>query len=377
MKKLKNSQEMIDFIRTATDNDFLRYIEVYPFSKSVEQEICLQRVPSVALVYLQRYGFSSGVQSLIFKLNISILVTALLEWAETSRNKATFKEFLKHGDYQTVKSYTETHESAKYPEQDLFADKQPDNLRKLLKIVTFSPFAQLRVIMEGDTPTIRTMIDSPLQKLDKREELAFFSTASKENVEYWLNKHSLHPCHNTWQQMYLIRFGSEKELEDIINKKRFTRQAEEFFFRRAPFYLMMHYMNLYKPEKGEEYLFSYCKHGEVMNFLSRHMVSEAGETFLLKRGNHEEIMLFIDKQHFNDENEVNFVLRGVNKELMTYLRYYSLCDIAQVALIKTHDIEAISYFINHYPLADIAHRELIKDPRTMPLMYPWLKETDD
>lgn len=375
MKKL-NVTDSKEFIRTATDTDFLSYIEVRPFKNTVEPDIYLYRSTALSLVYLKKYGFDEATRRMIFKENNKPLVYALLDLAEETKQKAIFKDFLTYGDYDIVKTYTENHEITSYPEQQLFEENQQDKLLKLIKKTKLSPFAKLRIIMEGNDTLLKTLIDSPIQNLDKREEDAFFATVSKENIEYWLQQHNWTARTKTWQQKYTIRFGSERELEDIINERKLKRDAEEFFFRCAPFYLVARYIKMYQPQRAEEYLFSYCKHAEVMSYLLRNTLSETGERFLLKRANHDEIMLFIDKQNFNDENEVAFINRGIEKEIAHYLHIHSLCDAAQVALIKSNDIQNIIYFINRYPLADAAYDEIIKNPRMKHWLFPHLAKID-
>ena len=377
MKKLSKPQEVRDFISTATDEKFLSYIEVFPFEKKMEPEIYHNRNTACTLEYLKKFGFDVITRTMIFKDNHPVLVMALLDLAKETKNKAIFKEFLRYGEYGAIKALAQRDEELTYPEKELFNPDQKEKLLTQIKTVKLSPFTKLRVIVEGDDALVKALVESPLQKLDKREETAFFSLAKKENVECWLLQHPFHPKRQEWRQKYLIRFGSEKEVENLINEKQLAKGAEEFFFRHAPFHLVMHYMNLYQPEKGDEYLFTYRKHGEVLNFLSRHEVSVGGEAFLLKRNDHDEIMLFIDKQPFNDENEVTFINRNVESELMTYLRYHSLSDVGQLALIKGSNFAAISYFINHYPLADVAYAEIMKDSRLRGLLYPHLAESDD
>lgn len=376
MKKL-NVTNSIHFIQTATDKEFLAYIAAHPFKNTVEPEIYQQRSAEISLAYIKKYGFDEATRCQIFKEDRSLLVPALLAWGEETKAKAVFKDFLAYGAYDTVKAYTETHECANYPEKDLFSAAKFNALRKLIKTQKLSPFAKLRVIMEGDNATLRTMIDSPLQNLDKREEDAFFTNATEENIDYWLLRHQRHPRYQTWQEMKIIRFGTNEDLENMIYQNRLAKDAEEFFFRYAPIELIEYYLRTYRPLKGLQYLFRYCKHTEVKMYLYRNLIEEDDAKFLLRRGNHDEIMLFIDKQHFNDENEVAFINRGVESEIMTYLRYYSLSDEAQLALVRGRNLTAISYFVNHYPLADNAYYEILKDSRLRGLLCPSLADTDE
>ena len=376
MKQL-NSSESKEFIRTASDKDFLSYIEVRPFKNTVEPDIYLYRSTEISLIYLKKYGFDEATRTLIFKENNRPLVMELLDVAENTKQKAIIKDFLAYGAYSAVKSYTENHEYEYYPEQRLFAENKEDALLNLIKTTKLSPFAKLRIIMEGNRTLLRTLIDSPLQNLDKREEDAFFAYANEVDILYWMSQRKQNRRAKTWHQKYVIRFGNEKQLEDIIYERKLNKDSEEFFFRCAPFYLVARYIKIYKPQKAEEYLFNYCKHAEVMSYLLRNNVSETGERFLLKRANHDEIMCFIDKQNFNDENEVAFINRGMETEIKTYLRYHSLCDMAQVALIKSNDMINIIYFVQNYPLADAAYEEIMKNQRIKHWLFPHLAEIED
>lgn len=346
--------DQLDFIRTATLNQLHERVQQKKFRIKAEINLVKRKIHRVTLLYIQKYGLSSGAARVeVIRMNNRELIHALIQ-----KTPEAIHDFLNHGNYHTVKDYLEQNNVPEYAEQYLVQKGTFSDLISFSKKHGLSPFAKYDLIMRGDSPVIYFMISN--LPLDEREKLAIAHYRSKEEIDYLCADMRKSSTKDAIMQIRLIRFGSKYQIEEFIKTRRFVSKAEEYFFNHGDIESLIKYIKHYNIEEGSKRLLERSQPNEIIKFLSKNWLCESGEKLLLKRGNHLEIKAYIKKHNFTDENEVHFIKRGKHREIMLYLANHSLCDIAQIELFYRRNNEEIMYFITHYPLADIAEPVFMK-----------------
>lgn len=353
MKKLNLEQEL-EFIRTAEPNNLFKSVMKKRFSPKGEKALIRRGIADLSLYYIKAYGLSPISKIEVFKSNNQALIDALLEDA----NAETLELFLTHGEYNTVMKYLKRNDVPNYHERDLIWSNNEAKILAHMEHHRLSPFAKLDIIMRKKEVLIQKLIAK--NKLNEREKLAIMRFGSYDCVMLLIDVQSNRKEADKLRQMKLIRFGSDKQIENFIRRQRFKAEVEEFFYRFGGFRLLVSYFKRYMIEGGQDILLKRNDRTEILNYLSKHWLCEESEKLLLKRGNHAEIKAYIKKHYFNDEQEVRFIKRGKHREIMLYISVHSLNDKAQKELLYRRNQEEIMYYICHYPLADEAIEVLNK-----------------
>lgn len=353
MKKLNLEQEL-EIIQSAEPNKLLKIVMKQRLSPKGEKALIRRGLTDISLFYIKAYGLGVLSQIEVFKSNTPILVEALLERATPE----ILETFLSHGEYNTVMKYLKRHDVPNYKEKDLIWSKNEAEILHYMEQHRLSPFAKLDIIMrKKDVLTLKLIVKN---KLNEREKLAIMRFGSYDCVMELIEVQSNRKEADKLRQMKLIRFGSDKQIENFIRTQRFKADVEEFFYQFGSFRCLVSYFKRYTIENGQDILLKRNERTEILGYLSKHWLCEESEKLLLKRGVHSEIKAYIKKHYFHDEQEVKFIKRGKHREIMLYISVHSLNDKAQMELIYRRNQEEIMYYISHYPLAECAVEVLYK-----------------
>ncbi len=353
MKKINLEQEL-GFIQSAEPNNLLKAIMKKRLSPKGEKALIKRGLTDISMFYIKAYGLSPISKIEVFKSNNPLLVSALLENATPE----TLEIFLTHGEYNSVMRYLKRNDVPNYHERDLIWSKDEAKILSYMEHHRLSPFAKLDIIMRKKDTLIQKLIVK--NKLNEREKLAIMRFGSYESVMLLIKVQTTVKEADRLRQMKLIRFGSDKQIENFIRHQRFKAEVEEFFYQYGTFSALVNYFKHYMIEGGQDILLKRNERNEILNYLSKHWLCEESEKLLLKRGIHSEIKAYIKKHYFHDEQEVKFIQRGKHREIMLYLTVHSLNDKAQMELLYRRNQEEIMYYISHYPLADEAVEVLNK-----------------
>ena len=350
----QNLEQELEIIRSAEPNKLLKIVMKKRFSPKGEKALIRRGLTDISLYYIKAYGLGVLSQIEVFKSNNPILVDALLERATPE----TLEIFLSHGEYNTVMKYLKRHDVPNYHERDLIWSKDEAEILRYMERHRLSPFAKLDIIMrKKDVLTLKLIAKN---KLNEREKLALMRFGSYDCVMQLIEVQSNRKEADKLRQMKLIRFGSDKQIENFIRQQRFKAEVEEFFYQYGSFRTLVSYFKRYTIENGQDILLKRNERTEILGYLSKHWLCEASEKLLLKRGVHAEIKTYVKKHYFHDEQEVKFIKRGKHREIMLYISVHSLNDQAQMELLYRRNQEEIMYYISHYPLAECAVEVLNK-----------------
>ena len=354
--KLKNLKQELEFIRSAEPQELMSQVVKTRFSTKAEKPLIRRGISDISLFYIKAYGLKEAAQIEVFRTNHPKLVEAVLETsADPGR---TMVLFLAHGEYNTVMKYLKRHDVPQYTERELVWYGKPEEILHHVRRHRISPFARYDLIRRGNPAIIRAIIAKG--RLNEREKLEIMTHGAYDEVEFLVQSEANPAEEQKLRQMQMIRFSSRKKLEKYIRTRRFYHEVEDFFFKLAPFAVLISYIKHYQIENGQELLLKRNDRPELLSYLSKNWLCEEGAKLLLKLGIHAEIKAYIKKHYFNDEQEVHFIKRGKHREIMLYLANHSLCDKAQIELIYRRNQAEITYFISHYPLADAAVDVLYK-----------------
>ena len=353
MKK-QNLEQELEFIRSAEPNKLLKIVMKKRLSPKGEKALIMRGLTEISLYYIKAYGLSPISKIEVFKSNNPILVSALLE----TPTPETLEIFLTHGEYNRVIQYLKRHDVPNYKERELIWSKDEAELLRYMEQHRLSPFAKLDIIMRKKENQIMKLIAK--NKLNEREKLAVMRFSGYECVCLLIEVQTNRKETKKLSQMKLIRFGTEKQIENFIRYNRFTAEVEEFFYQYGAFRSLVSYFKRYMIENGQEILLKRNERTEILGYLSKHWLCEESEKLLLKRGVHSEIKAYVKKHYFHDEQEAKFIQRGKHREIMLYISVHSLNDQAQKELIYRRNQEEIMYYISHYPLAECAVEVLYK-----------------
>ena len=353
MKNLHLEQEL-EIIRSAEPNKLLKVVMKKRLSPKGEKALIRRGLTDISLYYIKAYGLGILSQIEVFKSNSPILIDALLERATPE----ILEIFLGHGEYNTVMKYLKRHDVPNYKERDLIWSKDEAEILRYMEHHRLSPFAKLDIIMrKKDALTLKLIAKN---KLNTREKLAVMRFSGYDCVCLLIEVQTSRKEAKKLSQMKLIRFGSEKQIENFIRYNRFSAEVEEYFYQFGKFRSLVSYFKKYMIESGQDILLKRNERTEILGYLSKHWLCEESEKLLLKRGVHSEIKAYIKKHYFHDEQEVKFIKRGKHREIMLYISVHSLNDQAQIELLYRRNQEEIMYYISHYPLAECAVAILYK-----------------
>lgn len=355
--KLKTLEKELNFIQTSEPCELLAYIaNTASFRAKSEKALVLRGCTEATRLYLKKYGLRSAARIALFRANHSVLVKETLLLYATSAE--VLNEFLTHGAYHTIKHYLRLAKVWLYPEQEVIETGSEQEILSLIKNHKTSAFARLEVIMRGNPRLVDAIIVKG--RLNEREKLAIMEHSPWQEAALLTDLERKDEQKKLLQQLLLIRFSSERKLEAFIARQRFCKTAEDFFFRFAPFEVLVKYIKHYNIPNGQDILLRRGTGNKIMRYLSRNHLCPSGEKLLLDRGCHAEIKVYIKQFYFSEDNEVRFIKRGNHREIMLYITKHSLCDEAQRELIYRRNHAEIMYFVSSYPLANIAEDALLK-----------------
>lgn len=353
---LKNLKQELDFICYAEPKKLMAQVVKTRFSTKAEKPLIQRGIPEISMFYIKAYGLKEAAQIEVFRANHPKLVEAVLETSVTPNR--TMILFLTHGEYNTVMKYLKRHDVPQYTERDLIWYGKPEDILQHVRRHRISPFARYDLIRRGNPTIIRTIITKG--HLNEREKMEIMSRGTYDQVDFLAQVETNPNEKQKLRQMQMIRFSSRKKLEKYIRTRRFYHKVEDFFFKYAPFAVLISYIKHYQIPNGQKLLLQRNDRPEILNYLSKNWLCEDGAKLLLKLGVHAEIKAYIKKHYFDDEQEVHFIKRGKHREIMLYLTNHSLCDKAQIELIYRRNQSEIIYFISHYPMANAAVDVLYK-----------------
>lgn len=365
--KLTNTQKEQKFIRSADPKELLAHIKTARFSfKSSEKELLKRENQDEIKLYLQKYGLSRSTWITVFRFNLLDVIRLLLP--EIPNDRRILKDFLIHGDYQTITQYLMTSKdnlSDVFPEKELLESNNYGEIHAYMLTHRLTPFAQYWLIRRNIPLLTQTIINKG--RLNQREKFAVMEYADWEETNLLIESEPDEKERQQLKEMQDIRFYSLQNLEDRLKACRLPKEVELFFFKVAHFSLVMSYVKHYEVENGSEVILSRATPSQALKYLSQSKLSKNGETFLLNRGSRHEIKAYIENHYFTEDNETRFIKRGKHNEIMLYLSKHSLCDTAQCELIYRRDAQEIEYYITHYPLTDSAETLLFEyaSPETL------------
>ena len=355
--KLKKLEQELDFIQTADVSELLAYItNVSSFRAKAEKVLVLRECIEATRLYIKKYGLCSSARIALFRANHPVLVAEFLERYISSAG--VLNDFLTHGSYHTIKQYLRIAATPLYPEQEMIEAGNELELLSLVKNHKTTAFAKLELIMRGNPRIIDAIIIKG--RLNEREKLAIMTHAPWQEAALLVDTERKDEQKKLLQQLLLIRFSSERKIATFIARNRFCKTAENFFFKLAPFELLVKYVKHYNIPNGQNILLQRGDGDKIMRYLSSNRLCPSGEKLLLNRGRHAEIKVYIKQFYFSEDNEVRFIKRGKHREIMLYISKHSLCDEAQRELIYRRNHAEIMYFVSTYPLANIAEDALMK-----------------
>lgn len=353
--KLKKLEQELDFVKFAEIVDIKKYIFQYKFRFQTEVEMVKRKCPSLILMYLSIHGISQKAATEIIYQGSSVLIEELLKTKQLMFNPE--KLFFDIGDYYQILFWLKRHDSQEYPEKELFWNGSDEEIVSFIEKNTVSLFGQLDLIRKKKDKAVEALILK--NRLNEKNKIAVMQYGPKVCAILLLKTISNSKLYCLFRQMYIVRFGSKKEIADLI-KQRLKPKAEELFFEVASFNFVESYSKHFCLPKAQIYLLKRGYGKNILNYLSKTELSEDAQELLLKRGVHAEIKAYIKRHIFSIENEVRFIKRGKHREIILYLANHSLSDEAQLELIKRGNNLEISKLVELYPLANIAEDELQK-----------------
>ncbi len=360
--KLKNLQEELEFIRSATVRELVAYIKTAHFSHvAAEKELVKRGLTAAIEEYMLHYGFASGARIAIFRSNnlkwINLLL--LMENGKTE----VLEEFFAYGNYLFIWALVHNEDyfdniPEVFPEQNLLEQKNYAALREHGNTFVLTPFAKLELIHRNIPEMTRWLITST--RLNEREKMAVMEFADWDDINLLIETEHKAERKQMFEEMRLIRFAHRNKLERFISTNRFCKNAERFFFAHGEFASVVSYIKHYGIEEMHEVILNRASPKEILGYLSQNRLCEKGEKLLLDRRKHREIKAYIKEHYFAEDNETRFIKRGQHNEIMLYISRHSLCDTAQQELMFRRNSAEIEYYVSRYPLADIAEAALLK-----------------
>lgn len=360
--KLKNLNEELEFIRSASEKELAAYVKTAHFSHvTAEKELIKRGVTAAIEGYMLQHGYLSGARIAIFRSNQLKWINLLLV-CENGKTEV-LEEFFAYGNYLFIwalvhnEGYFDNIKEV-FPEQHLLEEKNYDALRTIGNDFGLTPFAKLELIHRNIPGMTRWLIAS--SRLNEREKTAVMEYADWDDVNFLIDCERKAERKRTYEEMKLIRFSHSNKLERHIISNRFSKNAEQFFFAHGEFALVVSYIKHYGIKDMHEVILSRASPKEILGYLSKNRLCEKGEKLLLNRRKHREIKAYIKEHYFSEENEPRFIQRGRHNEIMLYIARHSLCDTAQLELIYRRNSAEIEYYVSRYPLANIAETALLK-----------------
>lgn len=360
--KLKNLNEELAFIRSASEKEIVAYIKTTHFSHATaEKELVKRGINTAIEEYMKRYGFRSGARIAIFRSNNLKWINLLL-FCEDNRTEV-LEEFFAYGNYLFIWALIHNdgyfdNINEVFPEKTLLEQKNFKALLDIGKTFGLTPFAKLELIHRNIPGMTGWLIAH--ERLNEREKIAIMEYSDWEDVNFLIERERKPARKQMFEQMKLIRFARRNKLERFIASNRFCKNAERFFFAHGEFALVVRYVKHYNIAGGHEVVINRAGPKEILGYLSKNQLCEKGETLLLNRRKHREIKAYIKEHYFSEENETRFIKRGRHNEIMLYIARHSLCDTAQQELMFRRNSTEIEYYVSRYPLANIAETALLK-----------------
>lgn len=351
MKKLKNLEQELEFLRSGSLKSVEDYISVYALKRDAEVEF-VNLFSELVCLYISKHGLhQKSARAVIMSANWRNVECLLSYKAEKYNVEALF---LEHGNYKQVVAWLRNHDCSKYPEKELFWNGEIAEVIEFIKKRKVSAFGQLDLLMRGVPSIAKHLILR--DKLNEKNRIVAAKVVSNDNAWLLVKLSEDRKDYKVLKQIFMVRF--ERNLKKVI-QTHLEYEAEKLFIETAPFDMVVLYAKRFRLLEIASKLLERPREDGIIKFLSKNKLSEECEHKLLDRGCHTEIKAYIKSWAFSVDAEVRFIKRGYHREIMLYLKKHSLSDEAQVWLINRGNGTEIMELLASYPLADRAVEALL------------------
>lgn len=355
MKKGQKAEE--EFISQASPEELAAYVKANALTSLGEKALVERGLNDITRLYAKTHGLGMSAVHAIFVKNILSLITTAFECAHDKELAA--REFLDYGEYKSVMGLIRMPDIRKhYPERGIIELNATQKMNELLSGPKISRFGVYDIIMRGHHNHIMALIDKGWLELREKRALAAFGRSNE--ILYMAENEPNERRREIYLMMWLIRFGTENEVLNLIAVNRLALEVEEFFFKFGAKHLVKAYHEKHELKVPASVAISRCCSAVRLRFLSENFLSEREEAGLIKRGIREEIRAYVKTKPLNFDSELLFIKRGVHTEIMYYLSRHSVSNVAQVELIYRGDGKEILSLVSKYPLCDEAGDALMK-----------------